>query len=134
MKTVFVFLCGIAAVMAQNLIIVEEQMLHHIHDECQSDPATYVDHELLHDLAANIDNPQLGAHMLCESTKVGLQKENGQLDVDTIKSKIGLSITDTAKVEALVKECAVQKNTPEKTAINLFLCLDKKGVTYFHGF
>ncbi|XP_018574932.1 uncharacterized protein LOC108913792 [Anoplophora glabripennis] len=136
MKTVFVFLCVIVGILAQDKpkLIAEEQMLEHIHDECQADPKTFADHDLLHNLAANIDNPQVGAHMLCESTKVGLQKENGELDIETIKSKIGLSVDDPNRVEFLVKECAIKKNTPEKTAINLFMCLDKNGVTYFHEF
>ncbi|KAJ8932143.1 hypothetical protein NQ314_014927 [Rhamnusium bicolor] len=94
----------------------------------------YVDHELLHNLSQNLDNPQVGAHMLCESVKVGLQKENGDLDLAVIKSKISLSVSDKAKVDRLVRECAVKKNTAKKTAINLFMCLDKDGVTYFHEF
>ncbi|KAJ8955666.1 hypothetical protein NQ318_008535 [Aromia moschata] len=134
MKTVIVFLCATAVVRAQNLLLVEEQKLHHIHDACQANPATYADHDLLHDLAANLDNPQVGAHMLCESKGVGLQKPNGQLDIDTIRSKISLTVTDTAKVDKLIKECAIPKNSPEKTAIHLFMCLDRNGVTYFHEF
>ncbi|KAJ8955667.1 hypothetical protein NQ318_008536 [Aromia moschata] len=99
----------------------EEQRLHH--DACQANPATYADHDLLHDLAANLDNPQVGAYMLCESKGVGLQKPNGQLDIDTIRSKISLTVTDTAKVDKLIKECAIPKNSPEKTAIHLFSVL-----------
>nr|AXO78390.1 odorant binding protein 12 [Xylotrechus quadripes] len=134
MKSVIVFLCAIVGILAQNRLIVEEQMLHHIHDACQANPATYADHDLLHDLSANLDNPQVGAHMLCESKGVGLQKENGQLDPDTIRDKISLTIGDAAQVDRLVKECAIPKNTPEKTAIHLFMCLDRNGVTYFHEF
>nr|UYS88371.1 odorant binding protein 19 [Aromia bungii] len=134
MKSAVVFVCVVAGILAQNRLLIEEEELHHIHDACQANPATYADHDLLDNLAANLDNPQVGAHMLCESKGVGLQKENGQLDVDTIREKISLTITDPAKVESLIKECAIQKNTPEKTAVNLFMCLDKNGVTYFHEF
>nr|QUP79518.1 odorant binding protein 25 [Monochamus saltuarius] len=112
----------------------EEKKLQEIHDKCQADPATYVDHELLHHLAENIDNPKVGAHMLCESKAVGLQKPNGELDLNVIKEKISLTVSDKNKVERLVRECAVKKQTPEKTAVNLFMCLDKDGVTYFHEF
>nr|UYS88370.1 odorant binding protein 18 [Aromia bungii] len=134
MKAVLVFLCAIATTLAQNLLLVEEQKLHHIHDACQANPATNADHHLLHDLSANLDNPVVGAHMLCESKGVGLQKENGQLDIETIRNKISLTITDTARVDRLVKECAIPKKSPEKTAIHLFMCLDRNGVTYFHEF
>nr|AXO78393.1 odorant binding protein 15 [Xylotrechus quadripes] len=135
MKPVLVFLCAIVVgITGQNRRIVEEQNLHHIHDACQADPATNADHELLHNLAANIDNPQVGAHMLCESKGVGLQKPNGELDPETIRSKLTVFIDDPAKVDKLIKECAIQKNTPEKTAIYLFMCMDKEGVTYFHEF
>ncbi|KAJ8932136.1 hypothetical protein NQ314_014920 [Rhamnusium bicolor] len=134
MRTVFVFACVIVGALAVSTLEAEEDKLKRIHDECQSNPATYVDHELLHNLSQNLDNPQVGAHMLCESVKVGLQKENGDLDLAVIKSKISLSVSDKAKVDRLVRECAVKKNTAEKTAINLFMCLDKDGVTYFHEF
>nr|UTN00818.1 odorant binding protein [Semanotus bifasciatus] len=109
-------------------------MLHHIHDACQADPATSVNHELLHNLSENLDNPQVGAHMLCESKGVGLQKPDGELDPEIIRSKISLSVKDAAKVDRLVKECAIKKRTPEETAVNLFMCLDENGVTYFHEF
>ncbi|KAJ8932142.1 hypothetical protein NQ314_014926 [Rhamnusium bicolor] len=59
---------------AASILEAEEEKLQRIHDECQSNPATYADHELLHNLSQNLDNPQVGAHMLCESVKVGLQK------------------------------------------------------------
>nr|AIX97026.1 odorant-binding protein 11 [Monochamus alternatus] len=137
MKPVIVFVCVILGawyVQAANIVLVEEQKLHHLHDACQEDPATYADHELLHHLAENIDNPQVGAHMLCESTKVGLQKENGELDLETIKNKVALSVSDSDKVDRLVRECAIKKKSPEKTAIHLFMCLDNNGVTYFHEF
>nr|ADD82417.1 minus-C odorant binding protein 4 [Batocera horsfieldi] len=133
MKTAFVFACVVVAALAASLS-EEEKKLQEIHDKCQADPATYVDHELLHNLSANIDNPKVGAHMLCESKAVGLQKPNGELDLNVIKQKISLTVSDKAKVERLVKECAVKKQTPEKTAVNLFMCLDKDGVTYFHEF
>nr|UTN00817.1 odorant binding protein [Semanotus bifasciatus] len=134
MKTALVFLCAAAGVFAQNLLLVEEQQLHHIHDACQANPATRADHNLLHDLSANLDNPQVGVHMLCESKGVGLQNENGKLEKEVIRSKISLSIADPGIVDHLVEECAVPKNTPEKTAINLFMCFDRNGVTYFHEF
>ncbi|KAJ8979038.1 hypothetical protein NQ317_005142 [Molorchus minor] len=144
MKTVLVILCAVVGALqkgevedtvetaplpynaAQNLLLVEEQKLHHIHDACQADPATNADHELLHDLSANLDNPQIGAHMLCESKGVGLQNERGELDKEVIRSKISLTIDDLARVNNLVNECAIPKNTPEKTAIHLFMCLDHK--------
>ncbi|KAJ8932144.1 hypothetical protein NQ314_014928 [Rhamnusium bicolor] len=75
MKTAFVFMCVIIGAFAANLLEIEEHKLHHIHEECQSNPATYADDELLKNLSENLDNPQVGAHMLCESVKVGLQKQ-----------------------------------------------------------
>ncbi|KAJ8924145.1 hypothetical protein NQ315_006929 [Exocentrus adspersus] len=127
MKSFVVFACVILGAWAANILVVEEQKLHHLHDQCQADPATHADHELLHHLSENIDNPQVGAHMLCESKAVGLQSENGELDLDTIKSKVALSVNDDKEVDRLVKECAIKKNSAEKTAIHLFMCLDKNG-------
>lgn len=112
----------------------EKEKLHEIHEECQADPATYADDELLEDLSNNLGNPQVEAHMLCESTKVGLQDENGQLDLDAIRKKVALCVEDEQEVDRLVEECAKQRETPGKTAVYLFMCLDQNGVTYFHEF
>ncbi|KAJ8932141.1 hypothetical protein NQ314_014925 [Rhamnusium bicolor] len=110
----------------------EKQSLKRIHDHCQSNSATNVDEDLLRKLPQNIDNPQVGAHMLCMSVGAGLQKQNGQLDKDAIKNKISVVTQDKSLVDGLVTKCAVQKETPEKTAVTMWTCFVKNNVNYIH--
>nr|QUP79514.1 odorant binding protein 21 [Monochamus saltuarius] len=134
MRTTLVFVCVIIGALAETHLEEEKEQLHEIHEKCQANPATYADDKLLENLSQNLDNPQVQAHMLCESTKVGLQCKNGHLNIKTIKKKVALCVEDEKEVDRLVKECAIQKDTPGKTAVYLFMCLDKNGVTYFHEF
>ncbi|XP_018565043.1 uncharacterized protein LOC108906302 [Anoplophora glabripennis] len=134
MKTALVFVCAILGALAKTHLEEEKEKLHKIHEECQADPATYADDKLLENLSQNLDNPQVEAHMLCESTKVGLQCKDGHLNIKTIKEKVALCVKDEKEVDRLVKKCAIQRETPGKTAVYLFMCLDKNGVTYFHEF
>lgn len=97
--------------------------------ECQDDPKSHIDGELLEKYAKGeqIDKKLLGPHVRCMVTKSGFMKENGDLDVETIRSKLSGHIDD-AKLEEIIKECAQQKDTPEKTALRWTKCMkDHRG-------
>nr|UYS88366.1 odorant binding protein 14 [Aromia bungii] len=135
MKVVFVFASLVALSMAMTEMEHEKCKKEDIHKKCQSNPATYAPDEYLDNLPKYyLDNPQVGAHMLCESQGLGLQDKDGKLNYRNIKRKVKLSVHNEDKANKLVKECAVQRKTKEKTAVYLFMCLDKHGVTYFHEF
>ncbi|KAJ8932146.1 hypothetical protein NQ314_014930 [Rhamnusium bicolor] len=133
MKVAVVVLMVFAVAIAANQLPENErQSLKRIYDHCQSNSETKVDEDLLRKLSQNTDNQQVGAHMLCVSVGAGLQKQNGQLDKNIIKNKISLVIEDKSRVDDLVTKCAVQKETPEKTAVKMFTCFDQNNVKYYH--
>ncbi|KAJ8932147.1 hypothetical protein NQ314_014931 [Rhamnusium bicolor] len=133
MKVAVVFLTVFAvAISANQLPENERQSLKRIYEQCQSNSDTKVDEDLLRKLSENNDNRQVGAHLLCISVGVGLQKQNGQLDKNIIRNKISLVTQDKTRVDDLVTKCAVQKETPEKTAVKMLNCLDQNNVKYIH--
>ncbi|KAJ8932139.1 hypothetical protein NQ314_014923 [Rhamnusium bicolor] len=122
----------VVGILANKLPENEKQNLKRIHEQCQSDSKTKVDEDLLRKFTQNTDNQQVGAHMLCMSVAAGLQKQNGQFDKNTIKNKISLVIEDKSRVDGLVTKCAVQKETPEKTAVGMWTCFIQNNVNYVH--
>ncbi|KAJ8932135.1 hypothetical protein NQ314_014916 [Rhamnusium bicolor] len=110
----------------------EKVNLKKVHDSCQANPATYVDEDILRKLNDNINHKQAGIHMLCMSVKAGLQKANGDLDIGVIRSKIDTVLDDKSKVEGFVSKCAVKKESPQKTAVLLWLCFVLNDIPYFH--
>nr|QUP79519.1 odorant binding protein 26 [Monochamus saltuarius] len=133
MKTVLIFVCVLGVTFGDRLE-VEEQVLESVHEDCQANPSTFVDPQLLQNLSENINDPRLGAHFYCESRAVGLQKANGDLNLPVITSKISLTIKNTEVINKLLRKCAVRQQSPKKTATHLFMCLHYYGVTYFHEF
>nr|ALR72494.1 odorant binding protein [Colaphellus bowringi] len=131
MKTGLILLCVVVAVLAGQLPEDEKERLRQVHLSCQADSKTYCDEDLLRKLGDNVNNPQVGIHMLCMSVKAGLQERNGDLNRSFIKSRIAL-VTEQAKVDGYVQKCAVKKETPEKTAAMLWLCFVQNGINYYH--
>ncbi|KAJ8955672.1 hypothetical protein NQ318_008541 [Aromia moschata] len=125
------------AVMAQGLTEKQKEKIRTIHAECQADPATNVDEDLLKKAYNDepAEGPQLRAHVLCMSKKLGLQKDNGDLDKDTLRLQLSRAISDEAKLNQAVDKCGVQKDNPEATAAAILKCFhDYVGhVLHDHG-
>ncbi|CAH1116804.1 unnamed protein product [Phaedon cochleariae] len=132
MRSTLVFLCLVVAVFANRLPETERARLALIHGECQSDLRTNCDENLLRNLAANANNRQVGVHMLCMTVKEGLQKGNGDLNKEVIRSKIELVSQDSSRVDEHLQKCAVKKESPEKTAVALVLCFVQNRIPYYH--
>lgn len=64
--------------------------------------------------------------------KAGLMQHNGSLNIDTIKSKIALGAKPGSSADALVTKCARSKNTPEITAIQMWICFVQNDIHYYH--
>ncbi|KAJ8955669.1 hypothetical protein NQ318_008538 [Aromia moschata] len=110
----------------------KKQKLKDIHFACQDDPTTHDDEEKLRKLSENLDDPKTGAHMLCMTVKAGLQRENGQLDREVIRSKVALVTHDQATVDGLVEKCAVNQESAERTAVKLILCFVENNIHYYY--
>lgn len=72
------------------------------------------------------DDPVIKLHALCMTTKLGLQDANGKPVEAKIRKALAVRIKDEAKLNAAVKECTLEKETPGDTASNLWLCIIKK--------
>lgn len=73
------------------------------------------------------DEPNAAAHSLCMSKKAGLQDEHGKVLKDKVKQELSRFIKDETKLEEAVRDCAVDKDTPEGTARHLFDSMRKYG-------
>lgn len=111
----------------------ERSKLREVHATCQSDPATYVEEAKVKDMDQYADDFQLGVHLLCMAVKLGCATEKGLIDRDVLRNKIDLVTPDKSKVDALLEKCAVQQETPEKTAVFVCLCFKRNGVQYYPG-
>ncbi|XP_028140998.1 uncharacterized protein LOC114335043 [Diabrotica virgifera virgifera] len=135
MKYLVVLACVVVAAVASNLPNLpegERLKLAQVHRDCQADPKTHVDEDKLRKLPNFVEDKQVGVHMRCMVVKAGLMKQNGKLDVPSITEKFRLVIKDASKVNALVQQCAVDSETPEKTSILFTLCCVKNDIQYYH--
>lgn len=57
------------------------------------------------------------------TTKMGLQDASGKLVEEKIRESLAVRIKDEAKLNAAVKECAVEKETPVQTSVHIWLCI-----------
>ncbi|XP_057661682.1 uncharacterized protein LOC130897107 [Diorhabda carinulata] len=136
MKTVFVFLCALVAVLARglpNLPENERLKLAEVHRSCQSNPKTFCNEDKLRNLFNNINDPQVGTHMLCMAVKAGLMRPNGDFDLPYMKQKIGLVVRDPSKVDGLVQKCTRKAENPGKTANLMWKCLVENDIQYYHN-
>ncbi|KAJ8932134.1 hypothetical protein NQ314_014915 [Rhamnusium bicolor] len=111
-------------VLVDGLTDEEKQRISAVHTKCQADPVTHVDEEILKQLhkGEHVDRSIVGVHILCMSKNLGFQKENGDIDKKRTSKKFGRVIHDDAKLDETVKICALQKTTPEETALDLLKC------------
>nr|UTN00822.1 odorant binding protein [Semanotus bifasciatus] len=128
MKVFVLILCVSLAALANGLTEEQKERIRGAYKSCQSDPATSIDLELLKTTRDPSKVPNFGAHSLCVTKKLDLQNENGDINKDTLKSRLAEVLTDEAKINKTVEDCAVQRATPEETAARLLKCLHDQGI------
>nr|AXO78394.1 odorant binding protein 16 [Xylotrechus quadripes]QHI06955.1 odorant-binding protein 9 [Helopeltis theivora] len=119
---VFIVCVTISVTLASGLTEEQKEKVKIVHKECQDDPATHADENKLSDSYKGVEVTGLGAHFLCMSKKLGMQKDNGNVDREAIKRKLSDVITVPEKLQEAVDKCAVQKATPEDTAEHVLKC------------
>ncbi|KAJ3653817.1 hypothetical protein Zmor_013050 [Zophobas morio] len=70
----------------------------------------------------SVGDPEIKKHLLCGSQKTGLISDSGDLNWDTIESKLQKAATSDEKI-AEIEKCAVKKEKPEDTAFTLMSCI-----------
>ncbi|XP_023310155.1 uncharacterized protein LOC108906321 isoform X6 [Anoplophora glabripennis] len=102
----------------------QKKRVEKIHIECQADPKTQVDEELLkrYYKGEQFDKSLLGAHMFCMVTKFGVLDEDGKIIKSTLKTTFSRFISDETKLNEAMEKCAVEKNDHKDTALDLVKC------------
>ncbi|XP_018565041.1 uncharacterized protein LOC108906300 [Anoplophora glabripennis] len=108
-----------------------------IHGECQSDPATRLDHDEFKAVRTgeSFDRTKVGAHMLCMNKKFGTQNADGTVNRNAVKEVLAQDITDETKLEEITNKCVEEGSTPSETALKLSKCVSEntKGGRHGHG-
>lgn len=94
-------------------------MLHSANQDCASESG--LDEEVIEKaLDGNLpEDEKLKKHVLCVGKKMGFVNEEGEIQVDVVKEKLGDSVDDA---EELVKKCVEDKGNAEDTAFNFAKC------------
>nr|UWL63320.1 odorant binding protein 30 [Pagiophloeus tsushimanus] len=128
MKSFAFALCFVVAVVLANPV---QERWNRVHQECQQSTTTFVPDIIFEQLKRG-EHPNLpanfGLHANCMLKKLDLQDGQGHVLSDGVKEAVQRHYTDAGKVNQIITECSVNKESPEKTALNLFGCLGKNKV------
>lgn len=100
-----------------------------VHDECQADPKTKVSDDYMRKAAAgekDASESNAKRHELCMSQKLGLMDEHGKVVKAEIRNSLSHVIHDEAKLDEVVNKCSIDKDTPEDTGFDLWVCMFKE--------
>nr|WJJ63266.1 odorant binding protein 8 [Pachyrhinus yasumatsui] len=127
MKVVFVFSCFVVAFAMANSV---QEKWNKVHQGCQSDPDLFVDEKIFKALREG-KSPKLpanfGDHAFCMLNNLDLQDDEGNVLKPGVRQAVTQSHTENS--DEVVHECsAIDKDTPEATALALFGCLKKYNV------
>ncbi|CAG9825360.1 unnamed protein product [Phaedon cochleariae] len=138
MKTIVFIACIVTLVVNVTADISRQERidtLKKVHVECQADPATKVNEDLMEKFFKNepVDESLLAKHALCINVKLGVQKPNGDVDKEGFKKWLGGSDNG----EQLIEECGNKKgSTAEESTLALYKCFRKHrnehGVHHHH--
>ncbi|CAH1379454.1 unnamed protein product [Tenebrio molitor] len=70
-----------------------------------------------------VDDPKLRDHGVCILKKSGFLDDNGDFQVEIIRTKLKENADHPEKVDDLVAKCAVKKDTPQESTHSFFRCL-----------
>lgn len=99
--------------------------------KCQEDPATKLDEETLKNaFKGEINKSIFGPHAVCIYRHLGILDKQSNVNKVELRNNLDYVITDTDKLEAVVKECGKRRITPEETAVEIFKCTKKAMAPY----
>uniref|UniRef100_A0A6P7FEM8 Uncharacterized protein LOC114329534 n=1 Tax=Diabrotica virgifera virgifera TaxID=50390 RepID=A0A6P7FEM8_DIAVI len=122
-------LCVLAAA---NAAPTKEQIEHirKAHEYCQSQEATRIDENVFEKRrnGEKVDDPKLAKHALCMNVQAGLQKENGDINVDKLREIVSDGTSDLNLINPVVEKCSKKEgDTAEDAAVNLIKCISSHG-------
>lgn len=92
------------------------------HSECQADPKTFIEDEILQKIKQGENVEEAKAHVVCVITKLELLSGDGKVNKAKVKAELADYFSDEAKLDEVVEKCAVEKDNPEDTALALDNC------------
>ncbi|XP_028150440.1 uncharacterized protein LOC114343796 [Diabrotica virgifera virgifera] len=99
--------------------------------KCQDDPVTSLDRETLKNaFRGDVDVASFGGHALCIYKNLQILDEKSNINKAELRSSLDYIITDAHKLDQAVEDCAVKKDTPEETAVEIFKCTKRAMAPY----
>ncbi|KAH1014647.1 hypothetical protein HUJ05_012493 [Dendroctonus ponderosae] len=78
-------------------------------------------------------NEVASQHYLCMAKGLHLVTPEGKVNVNGVKTHAGHVVSESAKIDQIAKECAVDHASTEETVNHLFKCLEEKHVLSLAG-
>lgn len=110
----------------------EKIFLKQVHENCQSNPTTHAEENLMRHMAQNSHNPKLMAHMLCMAQGTGMMSHDGVLNMRVIKTKMAMVMHDEHLIDNMMTKCAIQKEEPMTTSMDMWMCFMRNNIGYMH--
>lgn len=100
-----------------------------VHAECNADPKTHISEEQMAKASKGepIDKELFGRHAVCMTTKMGILKQNGEIDKEAWK-KILLDLGVDATEAGKVVNCPQVDSDMTNTAVEIMKCGRKHGL------
>jgi hypothetical protein len=73
-----------------------------------------------------VNDPKLREYVFCVLKKISFMNEHGDLQIDTIRSKVKQVSRSKNEAKELVDKCVVKRETPQVTAYEMVACWYRK--------
>nr|APC94202.1 odorant-binding protein 4 [Pyrrhalta maculicollis] len=116
--SVFVLFFVFAVASAEITPEQQAEQFKKIHDKCQSDPATHVDDAVFDKLrrGEKVTEPNLAKHTLCMNVGSGIQSENGDINIEKLRTILERGPANKAKVDEIIGKCGTRSSTNAEEA------------------
>lgn len=96
------------------------------HEECEKEEGLEGDTAKKIAKGDITDEKVIGAFLLCVSKKMGAIDDKGKVDKKNIAEKMEDIFPDKETLDKAIEKCAVEDDTPEKTATHMAICMTKE--------
>lgn len=72
------------------------------------------------------EDQKLKNHLFCVSKKIGFQSEDGKIQNEVLKTKVGAALGDQELANSLIGECAKESTSGPETAFQIIKCYYEK--------
>ncbi|CAH1974551.1 unnamed protein product [Acanthoscelides obtectus] len=118
----FLVVLGAILGLASAQSAAQMKLIMRLHNECKE--LTGINDALASGIMTGTfpDDETLKKHLLCIFKKSGSMSEDGYIQADVAQVVYEAALKDEDKAAEIVKACAVDKDTPENTALEMARC------------